>query len=232
MPLPRQPLSLKARALGYLSRREHSRAELRRKLAQHAESAEEVDALLDWLERENWLSNARFAESVVHRRAGRYGTARLMQELKISLDHVMGHKEYPRNVTACPGRQWLEDKQWKNLLVEHIKAVQAGKAGPFEKALGHYVLFWQHPNNWAKQDWKGAINYIGRFRPTCGFSVDDAKYAEYVTIVGGTAGVSQEAEDALRAAGCKVERIAGKDFDETKRILDTLAESGKRFLSL
>ncbi len=82
MPLPRQPLSLKARALGYLSRREHSRAELRRKLAPHAESAEEVDALLDWLEGENWLSNTRFAESVVHRRAGRYGTARLMQELK------------------------------------------------------------------------------------------------------------------------------------------------------
>ncbi|MDB0572172.1 recombinase RecX [Ralstonia solanacearum] len=82
MALPRQPLSLKARALGYLSRREHSRAELRRKLAPHAESADEVEALLDWLEGENWLSNARFAESVVHRRAGRYGTARLMQELK------------------------------------------------------------------------------------------------------------------------------------------------------
>lgn len=89
MPLPRQPLSLKARALGYLSRREHSRAELRRKLAPHAESAEEVDALLDWLERENWLSNARFAESVVHRRAGRYGTARLMQELKT---HQLGEE--------------------------------------------------------------------------------------------------------------------------------------------
>ncbi|MHA6916142.1 recombination regulator RecX [Ralstonia pseudosolanacearum] len=82
MALPRQPLSLKARALGYLSRREHSRAELRRKLAPHAESADEVEALLDWLESENWLSNTRFAESVVHRRAGRYGTARLMQELK------------------------------------------------------------------------------------------------------------------------------------------------------
>ncbi|MHA6824462.1 recombination regulator RecX [Ralstonia pseudosolanacearum] len=82
MALPRQPLSLKARALGYLSRREHSRAELRRKLAPHAESADEVEALLDWLEGENWLSNTRFAESVVHRRAGRYGTARLMQELK------------------------------------------------------------------------------------------------------------------------------------------------------
>ncbi|MHA6887824.1 recombination regulator RecX [Ralstonia pseudosolanacearum] len=80
--MPRQPLSLKARALGYLSRREHSRAELRRKLAPHAESADEVEALLDWLESENWLSNTRFAESVVHRRAGRYGTARLMQELK------------------------------------------------------------------------------------------------------------------------------------------------------
>ncbi|TWG84242.1 regulatory protein [Cupriavidus gilardii J11] len=80
--MPRPPLSLKARAVGYLSRREHSRAELARKLAPHAESAEQLEQLLDSLERENWLSNARFAESLVHRRASRYGAARVMQEAR------------------------------------------------------------------------------------------------------------------------------------------------------
>ncbi|TMS59474.1 recombination regulator RecX [Imbroritus primus] len=79
--MPRPPLSLKARAVGYLSRREHSRAELARKLAPHAASEEEVSLLLDALERENWLSDTRFAQSVLHRRGGRYGTRRVMQEL-------------------------------------------------------------------------------------------------------------------------------------------------------
>lgn len=78
----RPPLSLKARAVGYLSRREHSRAELARKLAPHAESPEQLEQLLDVLERENWLSNQRFADSLVHRRGARYGTARVMQEAK------------------------------------------------------------------------------------------------------------------------------------------------------
>lgn len=86
----RPPLSLKARAVGYLSRREHSRAELARKLAPHAESAEELEALLDALERENWLSNARFVDSLLHRRASRYGAARVMQEAKT---HQLGSEQ-------------------------------------------------------------------------------------------------------------------------------------------
>nr|WP_314546861.1 recombination regulator RecX [uncultured Massilia sp.] len=76
------PLSLKARALKYLSTREHSRLELGRKLARYAEEGDDVEALLDFLERNNWLSQERFAESLVHRRAGRYGNSRVLAELQ------------------------------------------------------------------------------------------------------------------------------------------------------
>lgn len=76
------PPSLKARALRYLSTREHSRLELGRKLARHAEEGEDVDALLDFLEKNNWLSQQRFAESLVHRRAARYGNSRVVAELQ------------------------------------------------------------------------------------------------------------------------------------------------------
>ena len=41
--------SLRSRAVAILARREHSRAELARKLAPHAESREEVEAVLDEL---------------------------------------------------------------------------------------------------------------------------------------------------------------------------------------
>ncbi|NTZ09314.1 recombination regulator RecX [Burkholderia metallica] len=76
------PRSLKGRALGYLSRREYSRAELARKLAPYVGEDESVEPVLDALEKEGWLSDARFAESLVHRRASRVGVARIVSELK------------------------------------------------------------------------------------------------------------------------------------------------------
>lgn len=76
--------SLKMRAVGMLSRREHSRLELARKLAPHVDpdNPTELDNILDALERENWLSNERFAQSLVHRRAPRKGAALVVQELR------------------------------------------------------------------------------------------------------------------------------------------------------
>lgn len=74
-------LSLRERALNLLARREHSRAELARKLSPHGE-VDEIAALLDELERRKQLSDARFAESLRHTRSGRYGSRRLAHELR------------------------------------------------------------------------------------------------------------------------------------------------------
>jgi regulatory protein len=74
--------SLKGRALAYLSRREYSRAELSRKLQPNVEEGDSLDTLLDVLEQEGWLSDSRFTESLVHRRASRLGANRIVGELK------------------------------------------------------------------------------------------------------------------------------------------------------
>jgi regulatory protein len=74
--------SLKGRALGYLSRREYSRAELARKLKPFVEETDSLDTVLDALEAENWLSDSRFAESLIHRRSSRLGANRILGELK------------------------------------------------------------------------------------------------------------------------------------------------------
>ncbi|ALE55826.1 MULTISPECIES: recombination regulator RecX [Paraburkholderia] len=74
--------SLKGRALGYLSRREYSRSELARKLKPFVEESDSLDTLLDTLEAENWLSDSRFAESLIHRRSSRLGASRIVGELK------------------------------------------------------------------------------------------------------------------------------------------------------
>ena len=74
--------SLKGRALRLLSQREHSRAELQRKLAPHVQEGDDLAAVLDELEARDFISAARVAESVVNRRAARLGTQRLVQELR------------------------------------------------------------------------------------------------------------------------------------------------------
>lgn len=99
-------VSLESRALQLLAQRDQSRLELRRKLLRLAHRrdvaaaegtdaeppgveddiapaaiAAEVDALLDWLEANRFLSDARFAESRVHARAQRFGVQRIRGEL-------------------------------------------------------------------------------------------------------------------------------------------------------
>lgn len=81
-------LSLKARALRALARREHSRAELARKLAPHAVDQPEASALaqierlLDDLAASGLLDERRAAEAVVAAQARRFGGARLRQTLR------------------------------------------------------------------------------------------------------------------------------------------------------
>lgn len=96
----RPRLSLKGRGLQILAQREHSRSELRRKLLVHAKAAqaapevacaaegppaadpaEQVEAVLDWLQAQRYLSEERFVESRVHARASRFGNLRIRQEL-------------------------------------------------------------------------------------------------------------------------------------------------------
>lgn len=102
-PGSRGPRSLKARAMQWLAQREHSRAEMQRKLLPHARalvaqaqagaSPESVEApppsevmarvseVLDWLEANRYLSEQRFAESRIQARAARHGNLRIRQEL-------------------------------------------------------------------------------------------------------------------------------------------------------
>ncbi len=76
------PLSLKARAIAALARRDYSRKELHKKLAGFAQSEQDLEDLLNQLEAQKLLSNARFADAFVHQRQARFGHARLLYELE------------------------------------------------------------------------------------------------------------------------------------------------------
>jgi regulatory protein len=75
-------ISLTGRALRLLSAREHSRAELERKLARYEEEPGALAKVLDNLAAKDFINEARVVESVVHRRAGKLGAARIKQELQ------------------------------------------------------------------------------------------------------------------------------------------------------
>jgi regulatory protein len=74
--------SLKGRALRLLSQREHSRAELERKLRSFEEEPGTLAQALDELQAKGFISEARVLESVIHRRAGKLGVSRIRQELQ------------------------------------------------------------------------------------------------------------------------------------------------------
>ena len=72
--------SLRERALRHLSRRDHSRAELTRKLAAHGD-ADEIDAVIERMGELGLQSDTRYAEAFVRGKAGRFGASRLRSEL-------------------------------------------------------------------------------------------------------------------------------------------------------
>jgi regulatory protein len=74
--------SLKGRALRYLAQREHSRAELARKLRRHTEAGVGIEAALDELAAHGLLSDERAAASVLVSQAPRSGERRLKQVLQ------------------------------------------------------------------------------------------------------------------------------------------------------
>jgi regulatory protein len=78
----KRDISLRGRALAMLARREHTRAEMARKLAPHAESAEQVEPLLEALVARGWLSEARFAESRANTLAQKFGSRKIEYDLR------------------------------------------------------------------------------------------------------------------------------------------------------
>lgn len=83
---PRKTPSLKARAIALLAWREYSRAELRAKLAgavdRGVDDVAKLDAVLDELAAQGYLSDARFATSVVRQKSGGYSKRAIGATLK------------------------------------------------------------------------------------------------------------------------------------------------------
>ncbi len=74
--------SIKGRALRLLAMREHTRAELEKKLARHDPDPDALRQALDELQAKGFISEARVVESVLHSKSGRLGARRVRQALQ------------------------------------------------------------------------------------------------------------------------------------------------------
>lgn len=93
------------RALGLLTRREHSRRELARKLVQRGVEAGDANATIDKLAQAGWQDDARFAESLVRSRANSgYGPAFIKAELGT---HGLGSEAIAGAMDGFDG-DWVE----------------------------------------------------------------------------------------------------------------------------
>lgn len=88
-----------------------------------------------------------------------------------------------------------------------LSTVARSSAREHPKPIAHYLLLpsavgasWLH-------EWKQLADFASRHRPSIGFSLDEARLAQTVTIAGGEDIIPREIEQELRAAGCSVERI-------------------------
>jgi regulatory protein len=79
----KKQVTLRERALRLLARREHSRAELERKLRAHATPEDDLEALIQDLSQRKLLSDERYAESRAHALSRKFGAARIAHELRV-----------------------------------------------------------------------------------------------------------------------------------------------------
>ncbi|MDR2017028.1 MAG: recombination regulator RecX [Burkholderiales bacterium] len=78
----KKPLSLKDTAIRMLARRDYGRAELAQRLLQRGATADEVEPVLDEMMELGFLSDARYAESLVRQKQGRYAKRAIAHTLK------------------------------------------------------------------------------------------------------------------------------------------------------
>lgn len=163
---PPSPRTLKTRAVYYLSKREHSRAELAKKLSQPtykarqaafvhktelpaAPSAELIESVLDDLQRQGFLNDERFAQGLARKNASKHGAARVMASL--------GQHKLAANTTQQLAQQ-LKDTE-----LSRCYDVWARKFDPIKRDELDYLQT------------QAALGKQGRFLMQRGFSGDAVK---------------------------------------------------------
>ncbi|MDR0250445.1 MAG: recombination regulator RecX [Burkholderiales bacterium] len=78
----KEPPTLKATVIRMLARRDYGRTELAKRLSQRGIAVDEIESVLDEMVELGFLSDARYAESLVRQKQGRYAKRAIAHTLK------------------------------------------------------------------------------------------------------------------------------------------------------
>jgi hypothetical protein len=76
-----------------------------------------------------------------------------------------------------------------------------------EKPIKHYLLLPSGTGASFIQEWEKLAEFTAAHHPATGFSLEEARLAQQVTLAGDEESISPEVEYALRASGCRVQRL-------------------------
>ena len=139
---------------------------------------------------------------------------------------------YRRDSTVLPAVQALK------ALKKHPRPIDGSSDGSVTHPIYHYLLIYSPTQTPGAIVWstrwmlQATAEYVEHFQPVIGFSIEEARRASRVTIVGTDAAGMDEAEATLRAAGCLVEQIRVTSEDELRRVLGQMVRRGRRFRHL
>ena len=130
----RQTKTLLMRGIDYLSRREHSAYELRRKFAPYAESEEELEATMQRLQKENWQNDERFMRNFSQAKQARWGSAKVLHALA-------SHKLEAENLEVL--REQLRDTEYDRALEVYQRKFRTAlnEAADFQREYARRVRF-------------------------------------------------------------------------------------------
>ena len=122
-----------ADAMAMLARRDYSAAQLRTKLAQRGQSADDIEAALARLREDGYLDDARVADSIIRRRSGTgWGPQRVQSEL--GAQGVAGDLGRSRMVEA--------DVDWESVATDALRQRLRGAAPPDDRDARNKLLGW------------------------------------------------------------------------------------------
>lgn len=86
--------------------------------------------------------------------------------------------------------------------------------------IAHYVLLPSY--EWGVSEWHLEIiqPFIKKYRPTVGYSIEEASLASHVTVIGNPYTFTEESLEELRQNGCTVDRISGDGISIATQIAE------------
>jgi len=92
-----------------------------------------------------------------------------------------------------------------------VEAAPKAAGSSIEKPLKHYLLLPPDRGPSFSQRWQKLSDFTVAYHPAIGFSTEEARLAQHVTIAAETAEIPASVETELRSAGCTVERLVLPD---------------------